>query len=60
MKTNQIMTVYLYESCGGPIKAIPVTDVEMFIQRILDRLQDVADGMQLETVIKEIKEIVLE
>jgi len=48
MKTPDIMNVYEYDACGGPIKAVPVTDVRTFVNRMLDRLSDIQDGLPVE------------
>ena len=57
MKTNEILSVYQYNSVGGPIDAIPVSDVIAFCRRIEDRLDDIDNGMSTQFVKDEIKEV---
>lgn len=40
MKTHEIMKKYWYESNGGPIDAVPVSDVIKFCKRIQNMLED--------------------
>jgi hypothetical protein len=59
MKTVDIMNAYEYESVGGPIQAIPVSDVIQFLQRIEDRLNDIENGMTLQQFAEEMKQVQL-
>lgn len=38
------MKSYIYESVGGPIECVPMTDVIEFLNRVRNRLIDIKDN----------------
>lgn len=59
METVEIMKAYEYESLGGLIQAIPVSDVARFCRRIENRLHDIENGMDVQQLREEIRQILL-
>lgn len=54
MKTDEIMQKFEYAAVGGPLEAIPVSSVIKFCSRILDRLDDIQNGMPIKFLQEEI------
>jgi hypothetical protein len=61
MLTKDILEKHTYWSTGGPIDAVPVSSVILFLNRIRDRISDVeSDLVTFQSLDKEITDTIIE